>query len=659
MPVFGQTTDSLSVPIDSVLARPDSLPGDSSDSAYVEGKPDSLERMSSPSLVGTYDRHLRSDQIITQEDKHWLDYKYLGNLLESKPGVFIRDQSSEGQYNQLTIRGMDWRSIAFTLDGRPLNDPASGIYNMYHFATEYADRIEFISGPRAFLYGLNSTGGAVNLVTKNYNSNRPLSRLNYSETGYNYSYTDGTFSQNISRKINVTLGFQHQGTSGRFENSAHEAWNARVKLRYNVSRDINIILSEYYTNTQTEMNGGVIPGISRFLQAFDPLQATMVNTDSYEKLNRHDVDLSFVGTLLGDTANVTMLTLYYSNNLREYRDEENRPNPNGIFIRSDHRSSWMGAQFTQNFDTELQRFNLGANLEIRQIEGSPSLGRRRNVIGSVWAKEEMSLGEMFTVAGFGRYDHYLKESHIGLGGDLTMSISEHIKLFGGISFSRRLPTYTELHWFGTIVDRAPDTTAEKHTLLEIGADVNLGDDFSSQVKYFHRHTNDALSVAALNVAHIFPALEFVHADKRTTQGVEIRAALKVWVLSIDGVASYLRRTESTGLHSENYPEFSGSGGIYYRNKLLNDNLDLKVGFKGRFLSSYKGERFNPEVLVYVPNSATALGGSSVDFVLMAHIGSAYITFIWENLTSAQYFITPYYPVLDREIRIGISWQFLD
>ncbi|MEK9138544.1 MAG: TonB-dependent receptor plug domain-containing protein, partial [Bacteroidota bacterium] len=290
--------------------------------------------MSTPSLVGTYDQALGNDRMLTKEDLHWLDYRYLGHILESVPGTYLREQNSAGQYSQLNIRGSDWRSIAFTADGRPLNDAATGIFNLFHFTTEYADRIEIITGPRAFLYGLNSTGGAINLLTKNYNSNRPFSKLNYSETGYNYQYSDGTFSQNISRKVNFTFGFQHQSTDGRFLNSAHEAWNARIKVRYNWSRDFNIILSEYHTATQTQLNGGVDYAQSGLVAGLDPLQSVLRNTDAYEKITRNDVDLSFVGTFLGDTTNVSMLTFYYSHNLREYRDEEDpfKSGTNRIFV---------------------------------------------------------------------------------------------------------------------------------------------------------------------------------------------------------------------------------------------------------------------------------------------------------------------------------------
>ena len=615
--------------------------------------------MSTPSLVGTYDRSLDSTRVLTQSDLRWLDYRYLGGILETIPGVYVREQFSEGQYSQLNIRGQDWRSIAITSNGRLLNDPASGIYNLFYFTPEYADQLEIITGPQAFLYGLNATGGAVNLVTKNYNSNRPFTKINYSESAYGYQFSDGTFSQNISRKVNFTFGFQHQGTDGRYPNTDDDRWNMRVKVRYNLSRKFNFIVSEYLTHTETGLNGGVDSSVARTTNAFNPIFATVRNTDSYEKVIRHDVDASFVGTFLDDTANVSMLTFYYSSNLREYRDEENRRNPNGIFIQSDHRSSWRGFLFTQNIDTRFQRFSFGSNAEIRKIEGSPNIGRRRNIINSTWAKEELLLGDALTVAGYARYDHYLGENHYGLGADASLAINNNVTVFGGLSISKRVPTYQELYWSDSTVSRSSNLIPEQHRQIEIGAHVNSGGAFDLRTAFFHRKVENAIELVSYGSGRVFPGVLFSNVGTVTTTGVEAKLTARFWVLSLDGVGMYVMKKVG-GTRDRHLPELSGNGGVYYWNKLLNDDLELKVGLRGRFVTSQEPTGFNPEAVAYVQQPGAAFwSGSSVDFFLIAHIGNAYVHLMWDNLTNAEYYVTPYYPVLDRAFRLKVSWEFLN
>ena len=613
-----------------------------------------------PSFVGTLDYSLDSSQYRTQDELHWIDYTSLGGILETVPGVYVRSQSSVGQYDQLNVRGYDWRGVAILTNGRILNDPASGIYNLFHFTTEYADRVEIITGPRAFLYGFNSTAGAVNLVTKNYNSNRPFTKFNYSETAYDYQYSDGTFSQNISRKLNFTFGFQHQGTSGRFANSSHEAWNMRTKLRYGLSKNLTIIVSEYLTSSQTDVNGGVDNSSVGFSDAFERLRATMRNTDSYEKIGRNDMDLCLVGTLFGDSSNVSLLTLYLSQNLREYRDEENRQFPNGVFIQSDHRSSWMGAQLTQNFSTEFQRLNVGANFELRQVEGSPNLGRRRNTIGAAWFKEDLLLNKDVTISGFARYDRYLKKDYIGFGADASLQISSALSLFGGVSLSRRLPDYQELYWTDSTVTRQNPLPAEKHMQTETGAQLNLLSIGTLRVAYFHRTVNDALQLLPYGSAFVFPGVMYSTIGKIATNGIEARLTARIRYLYLEGSSTYLTQKRNDGTSSEAYPSLIANGGIYYWGEVPGTGLNIKVGFKGRFSSSQLGEVFNPEILAYRNNAGQKIGrGGTLDFFLIARIGDAYVHFLWENLTNAQFFSSPYYPVLDRAIRFGVSWEFLN
>jgi outer membrane cobalamin receptor len=617
--------------------------------------------MSSPSLVGTLDRFADSSVVRTNMDLHWLDYRYLGGILETFPGVILRDQGSEGQYTQATFDGVDWRGVSVTSNGRGLNDPASGVFNLYYFTTEYADRIEVITGPRAFLYGLNSTGAALNLVTKNYNSNKAFTKFNYSEGAYGYSNVDGTFSQNISRKMNVTVGFQHQTTDGRFIGEAHDAWNSREKIRYNISHDLNIIFSHYYTATQTQMNGGInVYARDSGAYAFDNTLAVIRQDSTYEKVTRHDVDVSLVGTFLGDTVNVSNLTFYYSHAKREFREREDPYHyfPPGVV--SDHISSWMGAQATQEFATGFQHFSAGGNVELRQIEGSPNLGRIRNVVGAVWGKEEIDPSGPLAVALYGRLDTYLRKQYAGAGADATLRVGPWLSLYGGASTSMRVPNYQELFWRDSTVVRTGAIVAEHHTVAEAGARISTPGGGTLGLALFHRTVTDPVIFSPFGGTEFpFPGAVIANGPALATSGITAHIDIPVLSFLLQGNLEYLMQ-KSGGATLQAFPKFSGSGGIFFHRKLVNDKLELKTGFRGRFSLSYAGALFNPEITAYVDNPGRPVGTTaSADFFLIGHIGDAYIHFIWENLANIRYYGTPFYPGPDRAIRFGISWEFLN
>jgi outer membrane receptor protein involved in Fe transport len=619
---------------------------------------DSVLAPARPGLVNAFVQNRDSGATALQASFPWINLRSTGDVVGLAPGAYLRDPSSAGQYLQLNFRGIDWRGIAVTADGRLLNDPASGIYNPYHFATDFVDRIEIIPGPRSFLYGLNATGGVVNLLTKHYDNNQPRSTINYSEGAHKYGYFDGSISQNVTDRMNVLIGLQRQTTDGRFANSAHDAWNSRARIRYRISERFSVILAHQLTSTKTQLNGGLLPDPDNLANAFFPISTAVTNEDSYEKLNRNDVDLSLTGFFLDDSTSPTRLSLYYSNNFREYRDENAGTVPNAIYLQSDHTSSWMGGLLTQTLEGDVHRFQIRSNLEIRQIEGSPNLGRRRNVIGSVDASGELTVGGLVTVAAYGRYDRYLNKDYLGFGSDAKIALIPGLSLFGGGSFSWRLPTYQELYWVDSTVSRPAGIQEEEHRYVELGLQAGGGEGGMIRAAYFNRRVINPILLLPFG-NFIFPGITFANGDEVINQGIDFRFHLRIWHLFLEGSGIYLTRNSDSPVIAE-YPEFSVSGGVYFWEKLIEDHLHLKAGFSARYQTGQTGTAFNPEVLAYVQNPDEPIkGGAAIDLVVIGRIGDAYVHFIWENLTESEYFATPYYPVRDRAIRFGLSWQFLD
>jgi outer membrane receptor protein involved in Fe transport len=625
---------------------------------------DSLFRLFVPPRFGTLDPALDSTLFIPRSDFPWLDHRSVADLLQYRPGFVLHDQTSIGQYTSPTIDGVDWRGIAFLWNGRPLTDPATGIFNPSMAAPGTLERIEVITGPRAFLYGMNAAGAAVNLVTRNYNSNRPYTKIEYSESGYGYAQSEGTYAQNVTRRMNVTAGFQFQGTDGRFLNSFHEAWNIWGKIRYGLSERLTVTLSDYFSSTNTGLNGGVDPALSRL--AFDPIQATVVNPDSYEKITRHDLDLTAVGSFLPDSAGITTLTLYSSFDLREYRDEEGSPTlngrtvqlTNGVVLRSDHRSSWMGAHFTQTLALPLNNFLLGADAELLQVIGSPNIGRRRRMVGSIWAKDEIDVGPALRLAVYGRADDDLGLSRPGIGADARLALHSSLSLFGGLSVSSRVPNFVESYWTDSTVSRNGELRAERHTVGEAGLEWTPGERTSIRLTLSHRRISDAILILPLNQVSIFPSMLFTNGGTVNITDADLSVSLHVWHLQLEGTGTFfLDRTGGTA--AGDLPRLWLYGGFYIRDEFFNGSLDIKAGVRGWYRSANRGMLFNPEVLAYVPNNTTAgLGqASTVDFVLEAHLGDASIHLIWENLPSISYYATPYFPGLDREVRFGVAWEF--
>ncbi|MBI4547600.1 MAG: TonB-dependent receptor plug domain-containing protein [Ignavibacteriae bacterium] len=629
------------------------------DTALTE-KIDSLRTPITPiPLVGSIERPLGSEYIIPDSTINFMDYRYLGDLLSMTPGMFIRDLGSPGQFHGLTIQGLDARSIAFMSDGVLLNEPLTGLFDPNLYPTENIERIEVITGPRAFLYGLNGTGATINMVTKSKKAIRPYSRIRYSESIYGFGVVDGLISQDIIRGLNVTLGALHNTFDGRFPNSDYDAWNVRGKIRYNISNRVNVVASGMYNQTFLGLNGGVHDTTSPEFR-FDRLRATMRNTDSYEKITRHDAQLGIAAKFFPDTNAISTVTLYFSDNLREYRDEENRPNSNGIFVKEDHLTQWYGVKLTQHTMIQNHQLDVGAEFQSRGVIASDVTGQRIRTLWSTYSRLGFQPFHTVIFSPYARFDSYLGHKDLSYGVDSRAKLLDWLEASAGYSNSYRFTTFQETYWdIDPTKCQIAGEYRENHHLAEVGLTLSNQPVGWMTIKYFYRMIEDPLELTYDELND--PSCEYViDLDrKRIHEGLTATEAFRLGSFSVEGNAQYI--TITNGFKEFRFlPRWSGTGGIYFWDKLFNNHLDLKTGFRGRAFSSYRAVEYNQQAQVFLPSTLDDIPASAaIDFILIAHLGDAYFHLIWENLLDRQYITTTFYPMPDRAIRFSISWEFLD
>jgi outer membrane cobalamin receptor len=538
-----------------------------------------------------------------------------------------------------------------------MNEPLTGTMNLDLLPIEAIQKIEYQTGARAFLYGLNSTGGALNIITQDFNTNRPYSRIRYSEGGYGFTSLDGIFAQNLTRRINLAAAFQRQSLDGRFPNSNYSAWNVRLKLRYLLTDRMNLVLSEVYNQTEVGLNGGVDLTKTSPSDVFDELRVTMLNTDSYEKVHRHDITATMAYRWLGDSSVVSTATAYYSHNLREYRDEENRPNPNGIFIQSNHSTAWYGVKLNQEFEKSGSQVSLGAEIQKRKVTESPDVGIQDETAASLTGKVELNV-PVVKPAVFARYDHYQGESSGSYGADVKWFLVPGLSVFGGYSASYRTPTIQELYWQSEKLTGF-SREKEKHEYVEVGVLAHVSGAFELRATWFHRHIDNAIVAKRGTAAGDPPSWSILNVPEEVVQGLDGSVSLRVGRVSGKGTWSYLLDRRE-GFETRIYPKFFTSGELAYSQKFFDGHLDLKLGLRGKFFTSDFGESYNPETMMYVENLTAELNQhGSADFFLVGKIGSAYVHFMLENITDQQYMLTAFYPMPPQKIRFGIEWEFLD
>jgi len=288
------------------------------------------------------------------------------------------------------------------------------------------------------------------------------------------------------------------------------------------------------------------------------------------------------------------------------------------------------------------------------------MGSRRSPSIAGWLLDEIAMTSRMTWSLFGRVDHVRGSTHNGAGTDLRIRITDVLSFNVGLSASSRRSSYAEAFWNDSTVVRSPLPNAERHVRGEAGVRADLGEHGSVAATYGFRRIHNPIMFAASSSTGLRPKMLLYQGEELTTHSLELALTMRFGFLMIEGSAAYVRQTDASGAVLHEIPQACARGGIYFRDRLLDGALELQAGVRASMRSSFNGSTLLGETLFPLPNANVTIGlASSVDLVLIAHLGDAYIHFLWENLPSTEYFTTPFTPALDRSIRFGVSWEFLN
>lgn len=91
-------------------------------------------------------------------------------VLRRAPGLHVSQTGGPGGNTSVYLRGMANRHTKVLIDGIEMYDPigngGSKGYDFAHLTTDNIERIEVLRGPQSTLYGSESMGGVINIVTK-------------------------------------------------------------------------------------------------------------------------------------------------------------------------------------------------------------------------------------------------------------------------------------------------------------------------------------------------------------------------------------------------------------------------------------------------------------------------------------------------------------
>jgi vitamin B12 transporter len=114
----------------------------------------------------TPEQALSSVSVVTREDIETFNYQSVAEVLSTIPGISIANTGGMGKQTSIFMRGTESNHTQIILNGVKLATNEFGMPQLEHIPIDQIERIEIIRGPQSSLYGSESIGGTVHIITR-------------------------------------------------------------------------------------------------------------------------------------------------------------------------------------------------------------------------------------------------------------------------------------------------------------------------------------------------------------------------------------------------------------------------------------------------------------------------------------------------------------
>ncbi len=354
--------------------------------------------------------------IITSKDLEYIQPVSISNALQVIPGVTKTSDSAWG--SEVNIRGASRSMVVFLVDGIRLNTATDIGAQFGTVDPASVERVEILKGPISSLYGSGSTGGVVNVITKNGR----FSEHEYTSGGINLMYNENSSGFNTYAYTSYNSEKYYIFVSGSYrDHDSYEDGNG------------NEMINSGFSDRQAVINAGFKPDLrnrfelkTQYYEGDDigipgagsvgfPAAATV----TYKEVNRLLLDFNYTYTPDSEIYKESKLSLSY-HSIERFVRVNDIPAPMGNFlnrIEPEAAHHTYAATFTNRFN--LEDHDIVAGIDAWRRDYSGERVRTKNngetsvdtpipdswyLSTGVFAEDNWKLNEKFTLNLGGRFD---------------------------------------------------------------------------------------------------------------------------------------------------------------------------------------------------------------------------------------------------------------
>lgn len=548
------------------------------------------------------------------------NYKNVGEVLHSAVGLDSISYGSYGALDSVRLRGANSSQVLILVDGRRINSPTLGMFDLGDLTTDNLERVEIVRAPLSALYGSDAVSGVINLITRSPDKKQ---RAVYFSAG---SFGTQQESLNVGNSM-FLLSADNLKSDGFRQNGDFLGLNVFGKATIPVAIGKLVADCSYYNADKG------VPGVPT--SEADPHSASEPND------RQKDKNLLASVSLIND--NFTLRA--YQNSLTQ------QLNPY-VFGASSNEASQAGAEWQQSFFSGIGQVLYG--LEARQDRGKTTYSGDHTIQNYAgFIQDSFSLNEKLSFDFGVRGDkHSVAGTSINPRLGLVYHAREDLVLRASAGSAFRAPTLNELYWNDGFMFGNTGLKPEKSGSYSFGLERKITERTTAQLAYFSAVITDQIlwvydsstfKTNATNLGEVY------------SQGVEFELTRRL----VDAGKGFINFTYQTAVNQKDTnAQLVGKDIPYTPRTKYNVGL---VMAGSSVIIRHVGERFGD-----ARNTIKLTPYTVVDLRLSKKVGPIEISLSADNLFDERYneaigydpttFTARGYPMPGRRFSAGVKWE---
>ena len=447
----------------------------------------------------------------------------LPDLLRQVPGTQISQLGTPGTVANVAIRGSTPAQTLVMLDGVPVNDAATGEFDISRIPTDGMERVEIVRGAGGALYGSQAIGGVVNLMTQEGSGPFKFSLL--SEGGNRATQRQVAQFDGAEGRLAYAGTLSYFSTTGfRPVNDSSDNLSGILRLDYHLDENTTIRSVARYTRANVS------------LASFSVAAGIPLNPSAHQRnefmLYKGEIDRAFGRRLM------THVSAFY---VRDELRLNNEPFAGSASSESDGIPDETRGGILEGIYTWSRRFRTLAGFSFldRWVHSQTSIfelappppsqflsvynARRQEYAGYVEQEGHFLNNHLIATGGFRVDGNSEFGEEVSPGWSVAIPLPYQMTLRGNYAEGFRAPSLNELYFpgFGN-----PNLGPELSSEYDGGFTSRFGEIASFTTTYFSRRVHNLIVTVPCRVGPGCPfGATAGNAGRVDTQGVEIVPAI--------------------------------------------------------------------------------------------------------------------------------------